>query len=697
MKTSVSYFCRLLLFMGIFLAAAACQKAGDKKNQNRLAAEKSLYLLRHAENPVDWYPWGEEAFKAAAAQDKPVLLSIGYLTCHWCRVMEEESFSSPEVGKVLNETFINIKVDREELPAIDAFYMKACMNMADACGWPLTLVLTPDRVPFYAGTYHPPRSSHKGIGLVELAGKARQMWQGDRARAEGLAADFMNILKKEKISKEKSAREVLLREKKRLHAVFNTRFGGFTDAPGFPRVQRLRFLLAMAYNSNDLKSREIVRQTLDAVVNGGIHDHAGGGYHRYATDQSWNIPHYEKMLYDQALLAIVMTEMWQYTGQDIWQNRAREILDFVLADMMSPDGTFYTAFDSSGKYGEGSVYLWEKDEAGAVLNDSERKLFAGCFKFEKTRSEGAGQRNLVITGTADAGSKCDKQGAAAELAKLREYRNSREKPEADRKIQTDWNSLMISALALAGAAYGRGDYLAAAEKASAVLMKPFPDVPHVSGAGLSAGNLDDYALFTEAQLNLFQGTGKVEYLDRAVNLNNEMEKRFRDPSGGYFQTAGTALPVRLKTFHDGETPAGNAVTLGNLIRLWRITGARKYEQAAREIVAAGIPSGSSADSLLLAHAWWHYPGYEIHVAGLPGEKETIDMLAHVYKMYLPGSTIVSSDGQNRVLQEYSPYLKGQTMKKGRVTAYVCRNFRCNFPVNDAEKLEQIFKSGQPGG
>lgn len=582
------------------------------KGANRLIHEKSPYLLQHAHNPVDWYPWGEEAFAEARRQDVPIFLSIGYSTCHWCHVMERESFESEEVAAALNAAFVCIKVDREERPDIDTVYMNVCQALTGSGGWPLTIIMTADKQPFYAGTYFPPHSRHGQPGVIELAEAISKAWQENRqdliSRA-GQIVQQMQSLTAPATNPATLNEDNLDKAYQYFKRTFDATYGGFRHAPKFPSPHNLGFLLRYWRQTQDKQALSMVETTLEQMRRGGIYDQVGGGFHRYATDRQWLVPHFEKMLYDQALLAIAYTEAWQATQRPDFAQTATEILDYVLRDMRDPVGGFYAAEDADSEGEEGKFYVWTLAEIEQALPPADAQLAIAIFNVSKegnylvetTRKKNGTNILHLRAPLAELAAKhwMDEAELAERLQQIRqklfEAREPRVHPFKDTKILTDWNGLMLAALALAGRALANERYLKAAANCAQFvqthlttdtgkLLKRWRD-----GETALPAQLDDYAFIAWGLLELHAATRKADYLAWALELQATMINDFWDgEQGGFFLTASDAeqLIMRPKEIYDGAIPSGNSVAALNCLRLARLTGKAELKEYASEILQA---------------------------------------------------------------------------------------------------------------
>jgi len=677
------------------------------KGRNRLASEKSPYLLQHADNPVDWYPWGEEAFRAAREQDRPIFLSIGYSTCHWCHVMAHESFEDPRVAEMMNDTFISIKVDREERPDIDSVYMTVCQMVTGSGGWPLTIVMTPDQRPFFAGTYFPREGRFGRAGMVDLVPQIAKVWRERRDEVDASADQLMDALAQQSASTrgdEMDARFINTAALQ-LNQRFDEEFGGFGSAPKFPSPHQLTFLLRFWKREADEWSLEMVERTLRAMRRGGVYDQVGWGFHRYSTDARWLVPHFEKMLYDQAGLLLAYTEAFQATGDPEFRRVAGEIVAYVLRDMTSPEGAFLSAEDADSEGEEGRFYVWTMDQIVEVLGTEDAARAARLWNATREgnfREEASGRStgSNVLHLDRDARELPGEDGEALRQ-RLLEARSRRVRPGLDDKVLTDWNGFMVAALAKAGAALGEPSYVEAAKRAADFVLGALADANgrlvhrFRDGEAAVAGQLDDYAFMVWGLLELYEATFEEGYLARAVQLNDAMLDHFWDPeAGGLFLTPddGEELLVRQKEAYDGAMPSGNSVAMGDLLRLSHLTGDPDLAQRASELGAAfsgdvskvtmGFTQMLSALDMALGG------GQEVVVVGEPGDPATDGMLEALRKAFLPDKVVVlrrpgpAGDG----IVALAPFVKEHHQVDGRATAYVCRQHFCRNPTTDVQEM-----------
>ncbi len=690
--------------------------------RNRLADSASPYLLQHADNPVHWYPWGEDAFAAARELDKPVFLSIGYATCHWCHVMAHESFEDPEVAALMNEAFVNIKVDREERPDIDQVYMTVCQMLTGSGGWPLTIIMTPDREPFFAGTYLP-RSSRSGrLGMLELVPRVQEIWSSDRQSI--LATTRQVLAGLQKISGRRSSGDIgpeaLKRGFQDLAGRFDAARGGFGSAPKFPTPHNLLFLLRFWRTSGNRLALDMVARTLEAMRLGGIYDQVGFGFHRYSTDAHWLVPHFEKMLYDQAMLMLAYTEAARATRQPLFERTVQEIATYVMRDMTSPDGGFYSAEDADSEGEEGRFYLWARSELHEILGAEDADFAAEIWRASERGNfadEATGRRNgrnilhlECELQTLAAASGAELEAFEARVESIRErlfaVRERRVHPLKDDKVLADWNGLMIAALARAGRHFERDDWLEAAEIAAAFVMLRMRDcdgrLQHRSRGGDTAipAFLDDYAFQTFAMLELYDATLDARYLELAVALQRSVDELFIDrDKGGYFFTPddGEALLVRHKEYYDGAIPSGNSVVADNLVRLARLTGRPEYEHAASAVFESAsvevqrMPSAHCR--MLTAVHRRDTESVEVVVVGAADSGETRKLIAAARRTQSPSMTVllVEPGESGDVVRDLAPFTSGYSLVDGLPAAYVCRDFSCRAPVTDPTEVERLLR------
>ena len=691
-----------------------------EKKTNRLINEKSPYLLQHAHNPVDWHPWSDEAFKKAAELNRPIFLSIGYSTCHWCHVMERESFEDNEVAELLNNEMIAIKVDREERPDLDNVYMAVCQMLTKSGGWPLTIIMTPDRIPFFAGTYIPKNTRFGRIGLIELIPRIKDVWENRKSEVLESARRIHEALKSIDglVPGKKMDESILDKAFYELESRYDEELGGFGNAPKFPSPHNFLFLLRYWKRTGNKKAVEMVEKTLSNMRQGGMYDHIGYGFHRYSTDREWLLPHFEKMLYDQAMLALAYIETYLATGKKKYASTAKEIFTYVLRDMTSPGGGFYSAEDADSEGVEGKFYVWKEEELREILGNNTGFFMRvynikkeGNFRDESTGSatgenilhlpksleENASELGLTISEFEE------KLSSAKDL--LFEVREKRVHPYKDDKILTDWNGLMIAALSLGSKVFEDKKYAEAAKKAADFIL----DKMRSSKSGLLhryreneaaiEGNADDYAFLIWGLIELYEATFEVKYLKHALELNNYFIERFYDDKrGGFFFTPddGEALLVRKREVYDGAVPSGNSAAALNIIRLSRITGRLDLEKRAEETGRAfseAVKQMPSAHTFMMcAMEFIAGPSCEVVITGKDGNRDTIEMINSLNKKYYPNKvTVFRPVDKNSEIDLLAGYLKDYKCIDSKATAYVCCNNSCAAPVVNPDEMTNLIE------
>ena len=674
--------------------------------------------LIHEKSP---YPWGDEAFERAQVEDKPIFLSIGYSTCHWCHVMERESFEDPEVAGMMNELVISIKVDREERPDLDHIYMMVCQLMTGSGGWPLNILMTPDKKPYFAGTYIPKQTRLGRTGIMDLIPRLAQVWTEQRDDVNASAEKIVTALKSvDRDNQEGELDEAALPMTfQQLVERFDEKHGGFGEAPKFPTPHNILFLLRHWKRTGDRKALDMVEKTLMDIQRGGIHDHVGFGFHRYATDQTWLVPHFEKMLYDQAFLVMAYVEAYQAAGQKAYEETARNVLTYVLRDMTDSEGGFYSAEDADSEGVEGEFYVWSEEEIRGILHPEEADLIIKVFNIEKdgnfldesakTRT-GANilhlQKSLPEIALDLKISKQEIQNRwTAARRKLFTVREKRIHPYKDDKVLTDWNGLMIAALAKASAAFGDPQYAEAAAKAVGFvferLRKPDGRLMHRYRDGDAAihGNLDDYAFLIWGLIELYEATFDARHLKAALELNGLMLKHFWDDKAGglYFSPDyGEALIVRKKEFYDGAVPSGNAVAMWNMLRLGRITANPRLEKRGVDIGRAFSKAvkqfPSAYTQFMVAVDFAVGPRYEVVIVGQPEAKDTKEMLKALAGCFTPNVVALLRPAvKSAEIDSLADYLTSYESLNGKATAYVCTNFACNAPTTDVGKMLELIQ------
>jgi uncharacterized protein len=700
------------------------QDSTSMKFFNRLQLEKSPYLLQHATNPVDWYPWGDAAFEKATREDKPIFLSIGYSTCHWCHVMEKESFEDREVAAMLNEAFVCIKVDREERPDIDGIYMAVCQVATGSGGWPLTILMTPDKTPFFAGTYIPKEGKYGRAGLKELVPQVAMLWNTRREellKAARLTVEHLSRFTS--VLPGKGLKEDLLHEAYQdLKDRFDSRQGGFGTAPKFPTPHNMTFLLRYWKRTGSAHALDMVIRTLDAMAHGGIYDHVGFGFHRYSTDDKWLVPHFEKMLYDQALLALAYLEAYQATHKTEYADVAKEIFAYVLRDMTGPEDGFYSAQDADSEGVEGRFYVWSENEIRHVLEPDTAELVIRYFGVKPegnwTDPTGHGDADTNILHLSKPMSelaaglnrtseslKSDLENARQQLIAVREMRVH---PHTDDKVLTDWNGLMIAALARGSQVLGDSRYGKAAQNAASFIISRMKDESgrllhrYRDGEVSITANLDDYAFLVWGLIELYEATFTTSYLAQAIELNFDLLSHFwDDENGGFFFTPddGEKLLVRQKDTYDGAIPSGNSVAMLNLLHLSRITGDSAFEAKADQLGRAlsakveQYPAGHT--QLLSALTFALGPSKEIVLTGHQDSDQMHQMLCAIRSHFIPEKVVIARHERDGLdgppIEELAPFVKSYGLNSGEVLAYVCSNHTCALPTGDPEKMIELLE------
>ncbi|AYD40381.1 thioredoxin domain-containing protein [Clostridium fermenticellae] len=661
--------------------------------------EKSPYLLQHAYNPVNWYPWGEEAFEKARLENKPIFLSIGYSSCHWCHVMEKESFESDDVAGILNKNFVAVKVDREERPDIDSIYMKVCEGLTGGGGWPLTIIMTPDQKPFFAATYLPKNNKRGMQGLMSVLESAGTAWDDNKKDLEKMGSSIVNILNdKGEKEKQKLSYDFIKSAFTHFKQNFDELYGGFGRMPKFPMPHNLMFLLRYWYINKDEFALQMVQKTLDLMYNGGIYDHVGYGFSRYSTDRKWLIPHFEKMLYDNALLSIVYLEMYQIKKDKKYAKICNDIFTYILRDMTSEYGGFYSSEDADSEGYEGKFYLWSKDEIDSILGTESSKRF--CRIFGVTEQGNFNGKNIL--NLKDDTVLCNGDVFTKEcLNKLFEYREKRVHPHKDDKILTSWNGLMIAAMAIGGRVLKNSNYTDAAIKSAKFI---FDNLTREDGRLLSRyrsgeasflGYADDYAFLIWGLIELYETTYDEFYLKKALDINRDMFKYFWDyEEGGFFIYGkdGENLITRPKEIYDGAIPSGNSVEAFNLIRLSRITSNIKFEEKAVELLSVfsgelkSFPQGYSFSMMALMSE--SVSSMEVIIVSL-NDYMSKKMVDSINSEFRPFMVSMLKDKYN-TLDCIIPFSENYSSVQGRSTAYVCQNFACKLPVTNIDDFENLI-------
>jgi len=682
-------------------------------SSNLLRGEKSPYLLQHQDNPVDWRPWGQEAFDEARRLNKPVFLSIGYSTCHWCHVMAHESFENEAIAKLMNETFINIKVDREERPDVDRLYMAFVQSTTGGGGWPMSVWLTPDGKPFFGGTYFPPDDRYGRAGFPNIITQIAELWRKDAERisAEGnrviAALSAVNQPSEGRFNEDD---QPLVRAYEKFSASFDADEGGFGGAPKFPRPAVLNFLLRYGSRFPDTTGRrahQMALWTLRKMAAGGLRDHLGGGFHRYSVDAYWHVPHFEKMLYDQAQLAVSYTEAWQITREEIYASIARETLDYVLREMTHPAGAFFSATDADSllshdgpEHAEGAFYVWTETEIREVLGEPDAAEFCRHYGVlpdgnAPQESDPHGEftgKNILIERVEEA-----VDSLPASRAKLFARRAKRPRPHLDDKVLTAWNGLMISALAKAGAALGEPRYIEAARKAASFLRTHLVADGRLlrtwrDGASPIPAFAEDHAFLIQGLLDLYEADFEAEWLRWALQLQTQQDTLFWDEEGGSYYSSAAGDPllaVRLKDDYDGAEPSANSISALNLLRLGRMLHEPAFEERARRVVAAHqaqldrVPTG--VPQMLVALDFALAPASQAVVAGQRGAADVTAWLERLHRSFHPRRVLLLAD-EGSSFTSQNPALAAMKSLDGKAALYLCEDFSCQAPMTNPDQL-----------
>jgi uncharacterized protein YyaL (SSP411 family) len=712
----------LITIIGVSMTHScdAGQPSPAPVKKNHLAAEKSPYLLQHADNPVDWYPWGEEAFKKAREEDKPIFLSIGYATCHWCHVMAHESFEDPVVAELMNDAFVNIKVDREERPDIDQVYMTVCQMLTGSGGWPLTIIMTPDKVPFYAGTYLPRDTRMGRIGMTELAPRVQEIWNSERekilASAEQISARLTMVSQPQAAGAVDPA--LPDRAYRELASRYDAANGGFGSAPKFPSPHNLLFLSRYSRLEAQPQAILMADHTLEAMRRGGIFDQVGFGFHRYSTDAEWLVPHFEKMLYDQAMLILASTEAFLAGKKPIHKRTVDEVVTYVLRDMTSPQGGFYSAEDADSDGEEGLFYIWSLDELTGVLGRQDAAFAAAVWNATEggnfaDEASGTNTGSNILHRSSGSDARAGSLGMTTTefetrlesvRSRLFDNREGRIHPLKDDKILADWNGLMAASLARAGRVFGEQRYIDAARRSVDFVLGSMDEKGRLRhrwrhGELTVPAFLDDHVFLIWALLELYDADLDSAHLATAVEFQKRTDDLFWDKdNGGFFFSAedGETLLVRQKEVYDGAIPSGNSVAAWNLLRLARLTGRSEYSDRADAVFAAfasDTARGASAhshmaDAVLFAAS----PSLEIVIAGDRGHADTRALLDRVRARYLPQAVtlLVEPGPAGDLIRTIAPFTEGHVPVEERAAAYVCRNSACKLPTTDPDELGRIL-------
>jgi uncharacterized protein YyaL (SSP411 family) len=677
------------------------------EHTNRLAGETSPYLLQHAHNPVDWYPWGDEALERARREDKPLLLSIGYSACHWCHVMERESFENEEIARLMNENFVNIKVDREERPDLDQIYMNAVQMMTGHGGWPLTIFLTPDLIPFYGGTYFPPVDRYNIPGFPRLLVGVAQAYRADPDGVAQTASSILGELRRMSASRESNDAldaQLLDAAARAISRSYDPRHGGFGSAPKFPAPMSLEFLLRAYKRTGDESYLRMVTHTCRRMAEGGMYDQLGGGFHRYSTDARWLVPHFEKMLYDNAQLSRLYLHVWQVTKDDFFRRIAEETLQYVVREMTDAGGGFYSTQDADSEGVEGKFFVWSREEIARLLGEEDAALFSA---FYDATTEGNFEGENILNVPREIEDVARESSVTTERLRevvergrrvLFEARERRVKPGRDEKMIAAWNGMMLESFAEASAVLERQDFRAVAEKNAAFILDKLREdsrLLHVYKDGRAKHHafLDDYAGVASALLALYETIGNSRWLRESLALTETMIEEFWDEQdGGFFYTgaSGERLIVRHKDFFDNATPSGNSVAADLLLRLAVLTENDNYRRKAVTIfrlVRDAVGRYPSAFGYTLGALDFHLSTpKEIVIVGDADDDATGSLLREVWSRYIPHKVVAQTSGVGEDDAQLVPLLRGRVATEGRPTAYVCENYTCLQPVTDASAL-----------
>jgi len=670
---------------------------------NRLIGETSPYLLQHAHNPVDWYPWGEEALRRAREEDKPIFLSIGYAACHWCHVMERESFEDPAVAQLMNEHFVNVKVDREERPDLDDIYMKAVVALTGHGGWPMSVFLTPEGVPFYGGTYFPPEPRHGLPSFRQVLEAIAAAWRHRRDEVLRGGQALLEVLRRgdAPAQADSTLRPATLDAAfAQLERQFDLAHGGWGGAPKFPQPMALEFLLRTYVRTGEESARRMAERTLEKMARGGIYDHLGGGFHRYAVDALWRVPHFEKMLYDNAQLARVYVQAWQVTRRPLYRTVAEETADYLLREMQDPAGGFYSSLDADAEGEEGKFYVWTPQEVRAALGD-DAPLFEDAYG---VTAEGNFEGRCVLYRAREPDVLAERWGADADALEARlaaarrrlvAVRAGRVRPGCDDKVLAAWNGLAIGALADAARVLGRDDYREAAARAAAFVLEamrtPQGRLRRSWRRGVARGEafLEDYANLIDGLLALYEATFESRWFVEARRLADVMIAHYRDPAGGFFDVADDheALVVRPRSLQDTATPSGGAAAAGALLRLAALTGEGRYRDLAETALRTVQPLAATYPTAfarwLCALDFALAAPREVAIVGDPTSAEVRALLEVLWGAYRPNQVVaLARPGETPVV----PLLEGRTALDGRATAFVCERFACRLPVTEPADL-----------
>ena len=682
------------------------------KLENQLSDSNSPYLLQHKDNPVKWQKWSDKTFEIALKYNKPIFLSIGYSTCHWCHVMEHESFEDKDVANLLNKLFIPIKVDREEMPEVDHLYMSVCQAMTGHGGWPLTIVMTPKKEPFFAGTYFPKSKKGQRPGMLELLPSLHDAWinkKSDISQTTKQVKAYLNTVTKSEDLDAGIINDQIVNAFKSFSNRYDSLNSGFGKKPKFPSPHNLIFLIRYFNEFKDPQALQMSLETLNSMRKGGIFDHIGFGFHRYSTDEEWKLPHFEKMLYDQAMLSLAYIEAYQVTRNEEYSQVVKEVFEYVMRDLTSKEGGFYSAEDADSEGEEGLFYLWEKAEINNILGQKTGKLFCDNYNIE---SEGNYFDELTKKKTElnipflNKSQSYDKSLFNSSRKILLNERISRIRPSLDDKVLTDWNGLMIAALSKGGQKLNMPLYVDYAEKSAKFILDKLTNDDNKllkryrkGKAGIDP-HLNDYSFFIWGLLNLYDATHKAEYLSSAITFCNDMISDFYDTeNGGFFIGPKYAekLIARLKDTYDGAIPSGNSVAVMVLFRLSNLTSNQLYHEIAENSIQAMstkiVQNPSSLAYLLAANIYNKSNHNQIIIVGKKSDYQSKQIIKKLNQIYNPNSTIIFKDASNpKKINSILPWIKNYRMINDEVTIYVCKDFSCNLPVNTIEKILALLNN-----
>ncbi len=692
----------------IYLSGGFSVEMAEHAHTNRLIDETSPYLLQHAHNPVDWHPWGEEALSKSRAENKPILLSIGYSACHWCHVMERESFENEEIARLMNENFVNIKVDREERPDLDQIYMSAVQMMTRHGGWPLTVFLTPDLVPFYGGTYFPPQDRYQMPGFPRVLSGVAEAYRAQPAEVAQTAQELLSELRRMSLapeSKEAITSKLLDDAFRGLARNYDAKHGGFGGAPKFPSSMNLEFALRTFQRTGNRQALEMVTHTCRKMAEGGLYDQLGGGFHRYSTDALWLVPHFEKMLYDNALLSRLYLHVFQATGEPFFKRIAEETFDHILREMTDASGSFYSTQDADSEGVEGKFFVWTRGEIIELLGEEDGIVFCA---FYGVTEEGNFEENNILNLPRPAQEVAKEFSISAARLKeavergrrvLFEAREGRIKPGRDEKILTAWNGMMLESFAEAAAILGRDDYREVAERNAQFLLDHLRKedllLLHVykDGQAKYVAYLDDYACVASGLITLFETTGTLRWLEEAMSLAAKMIEEFWDSEdGGFFYTgiSGEKLIVRTKDYFDNATPSGNSVAIEVLTRLSILNGNEDYRRRATTVfrlVRDQMAAYPSAFGYALGALDLYLSNPKEIVMVSVGDSTDAHLLAReVWRRYIPNKVVVRGIAGDEQAARIVPLLHDRPAQGGQATAYVCENYSCQQPVTTPDEL-----------